>query len=377
MAKEKPLWRCCAFRLCLLSAALLFCLQLTLELRRSWSSRDRSEAQARRPSGSSPPGWANAPALPQLLPGVHPPPGVHLPPGHSRPPAASRRQVTYLRSSRRGEAELGCCPPGGSSHRKFRWHIDLQPWASPSQSLDEEAMRFLKYIGTTQISCNHLIPSGLKSDSGSTKKPWPICLDEKFSLAHQIHNKRCRLYSLGLGNEDTHFELRMASDGCEVHRFDPSIKSAHVQESQHLWFHRLSIDWRDPHPAIAVHKLQSTTKKLGTILNEFGHNKIDVLKADLESAEWKILENLILEGVLDQIGQLVFEIHLHWPGFEIGGNDSSVVRFWYSLLKELERKDFRLFYTYKDLSKPQLFLKKELFNASSCYILSWVNMRWK
>ncbi|XP_074043442.1 putative methyltransferase-like protein 24 isoform X2 [Macrotis lagotis] len=259
----------------------------------------------------------------------------------------------------------------------FRWHIDLQPWASPSQSLNEEAMRFLKYISTTQISCNHLVPSGLTSESGNTKKPWSICLDEKFNLAHQIQNKRCRLYSLGLSNEDTDFELSMAKDGCEVHRFDPSIKSAHVQESQRLWFHRLSIDWRDPHPAIAINKLHSNTKKLGTILNEFGHNKVDVLKADLESAEWKILENLILEDVLEQIGQLVFELHLHWPGFEIGGNDSSVVRFWYSLLKELELKDFRLFHTYKDLSKPQRFLKKELFNASSCYILSWVNMRWK
>ncbi|KAL8186368.1 UNVERIFIED_CONTAM: hypothetical protein K2H54_069339 [Gekko kuhli] len=36
----------------------------------------------------------------------------------------------------------------------------------------------------------------------------------------------------------------------------------------------------------------------------------------MESAEWKILENLILEDVVPQIGQLVFEIHVHWPGFE-------------------------------------------------------------
>lgn len=105
--------------------------------------------------------------------------------------------------------------------------------------------------------------------------------------------------------------------------------------------------------------------------------QIDVLKADLESAEWKVLENLILEDVLEQIGQLIFEIHLHWPGFEVSGSESSVVRFWYSLLKELEQKDFRLFHTYKDLSKPQLFLKKDIFNASSCYTLSWVNTRWK
>lgn len=104
--------------------------------------------------------------------------------------------------------------------------------------------------------------------------------------------------------------------------------------------------------------------------------QIDILKADMESAEWKILENLILEDTVEHIGQLVFDIHVHWPGFEVSGNDSTVVRYWYSLLKELERKDFRLFYTDKDSSKPQMFLKKEAFNASSCYRLSWVNTRW-
>ncbi|XP_071997893.1 probable methyltransferase-like protein 24 isoform X2 [Engystomops pustulosus] len=168
----------------------------------------------------------------------------------------------------------------------------------------------------------------------------------------------------------------MASEGCEVHRFDPSIPSAYIHEAERLWHHRLSVDWRDPNPAIAPHRLHSNTKKLKTILNEFGHWKIDVLKADMESAEWKILENLILEGIIEQIGQLVLEIHLHWPGFEVSGNDSSVVRFWYSLFKELEHKDFKLFYTYKDLSKPQMFLKKNILNASSCYTLSWVNTRW-
>ncbi|KAE8602707.1 hypothetical protein XENTR_v10014089 [Xenopus tropicalis] len=258
----------------------------------------------------------------------------------------------------------------------IRWHIDLQPWASSSHSLDSEAIRFLRYITTTQIICSHRIKNGQTDQSVDASKPWTVCLDEKFNLAHQIRNKQCRVYSLGLGEDDNNFEVNMASRGCEVHRFDPSIASTQIHEGERLWHHRLSIDWRDPKPAIATHKLHITTKKLGTILNEFGHWKIDVLKADMESAEWKILENLILEGVVEQIGQLIFEIHLHWPGFEVSGNDSSVVRYWYSLFKELERKDFKLFYTYKDLSKPQRFLKKEIYNASSCYILSWVNTRW-
>ena len=32
-----------------------------------------------------------------------------------------------------------------------RWQIDLQPWAGPARSLDEEALRFLRYISTIQV----------------------------------------------------------------------------------------------------------------------------------------------------------------------------------------------------------------------------------
>ncbi|XP_048348792.1 probable methyltransferase-like protein 24 isoform X2 [Sphaerodactylus townsendi] len=258
----------------------------------------------------------------------------------------------------------------------IRWHVDLQPWASPVPSLSNEALRLLNYISTTQMSCDHLNTQDLPETPDSLKRPWSVCLDDRLSLIHRMKSKQCRLYSLGLGDEDNQFELSMANSGCEVHRFDPGIRAAHIQEG-HLWYHRLSIDWRDPNPAIAAHKLHANTKRLGAILNDFGHYKIDVLKADMESAEWKILENLILEDVVLQIGQLVFEIHVHWPGFEVSGNDSTVVRYWYSLLKELELKEFRLFHTYKDLSKPQIFLKRAAFNASSCYTLSWVNTRWK
>lgn len=97
----------------------------------------------------------------------------------------------------------------------------------------------------------------------------------------------------------------------------------------------------------------------------------------MESAEWKILENLVLEGVLDSVGQLLLELHLHWAGFEVGGDDPAVVRYWFSLLKELERANFRLFHVHKDPAKPHLFLHKNILNASSAYTLSWVNTQWK
>uniref|UniRef100_A0A4X1V9V3 Methyltransferase like 24 n=1 Tax=Sus scrofa TaxID=9823 RepID=A0A4X1V9V3_PIG len=311
MAWQRPPRRGCgSLQRCLLGAALLLGLRLCAELRR---------ASLRPPASSAPPGRAPRPPRP------------HLPPAPGLQRGASWRQVTYVRSGRRAPPGGGgsgtpkpCCAPHGSPRRKGpRWHIDLQPWAGPARSLDEEALRFLRYISTIQIACDHMSTDSLATDSSPTKKPWSVCLDDRFGLAHQIHSKQCRLYSLGLGSDDTRFEVGMANDGCEVHRFDPSVKSAHVLENERLWYHRLSINWRDPHPAVAAQKPYSSTRKLRTILNEFGHHKIDILKADLESAEWKVLENLILEDVLEQIGQLIFEIHLHWPGFESMEQDSN------------------------------------------------------
>ncbi|XP_075453726.1 putative methyltransferase-like protein 24 isoform X2 [Ascaphus truei] len=286
-------WRGCALRLLALCLAVFLCTHLSAELRRrSWP-----------PAG--------------LLVKLQEPGGE----GYNKraEEVPSKRQVIYVRRSRGGSP--GSQDSSSAAHRRaskkpVRWHIELQPWASTSHSLTDEALRFLHYISTAQISCSHSVRNGLTDQSEATAKPWTVCLDDKFNLAHQIRNKQCRVYSLGLGGDDNLFEVNMANGGCEVHRFDPSTKSAHVHERERLWHHRLSIDWRDPNPAIATHNSHINTKKLGIILNEFGHWKIDILKADMESAEWKILENLILEGIVEQIGQLVIEIHLHWPGFE-------------------------------------------------------------
>ncbi|XP_029451131.1 methyltransferase-like protein 24 isoform X2 [Rhinatrema bivittatum] len=285
--------------------------------------------------------------------------GKHQPqPGEGSPSRRQQGEGAADSSPETGPGKCGERPAGQGRRKARRWRIRLQPWASPAPSLDEEASRFLQYITTAQILCRKMKANGLTGHSESTKKPWTLCLDNR------------------LGAHDNQFEVSMADGGCDVHRFDPSIKPIHVQKGQRLWYHRLSIDWRDPNPAISVQKLHSRVKKLGTILSEFGHWKVDVLKADMESAEWKILENMLLEDTIEQIGQLVLEIHLHWPGFEVRGNDSSVVRYWYSLLKELECRHFRLFHTYKDLSKPQKLLRKQILNASSCYTLSWVNSKW-
>ncbi|XP_069552631.1 probable methyltransferase-like protein 24 isoform X1 [Brachyistius frenatus] len=295
-----------------------------------------------------------------------------------------KRRISYVRTvkkdniaNKRNEVSEDpsppCCPPLHPHKKTPRWHIALEPWASESQSLEEEAKRFLSYITTPQVSCASL-PGEEAAQEGSTSD-WAVCLDPKYSLIHRIKSKHCRMYSFGLGVDDRSLERSLASSGCEVHCFDPSLKQPHLQQAE-MWLHRLSVDWRDPNPAIVAQRQYANTKKLATILNDFGHREVDVLKADMESAEWKILENLILEGVLDSVGQLLLEVHLHWAGFEVGGDDPSVVRYWFSLLKELEHANFHLFHVHSDPAKPHLFLHKNVLNASSAYTLSWVNTQW-
>ncbi|XP_010880422.2 methyltransferase-like protein 24 [Esox lucius] len=294
-----------------------------------------------------------------------------------------KRRVSYVRTLNKdsvggktggGDDQSTCCPPLRPDRKSLRWHIELEPWASDSHSLEEEARRFLHYITTPQVSCAPRSPED-PLVTGAQEGPWALCLDNRYSLAHRIQTKQCRVYSLGLGAEAKTLELSLARAGCEVHCFDPSLRQAHLQESD-MWLHRLSVDWRDPNPAIPAQRQRGNTKKLATILNDFGHRQVDVLKADVESAEWKILENLVLEGVLSSVGQLLLEVHLHWAGFEVGGDNPTVVRYWFSLLKELERAHFRLFHHHSDPAKPHLFLHRNVLNASSAYTLGWVNTQW-
>ncbi|XP_041815134.1 methyltransferase-like protein 24 [Chelmon rostratus] len=368
MGRER-LTRGLLLRLAVLLTAVCVCIHVYLET--AWRGAPAAPAPGRptKPSQS----WGRQSRTKQVSAGAE---------GQDR---SIKRRISYVRTLKkdgparkrdedREDPSPPCCPPPHPRRKTTRWHIDLEPWASDSHSLEDEAKRFLNYITTPQVSCASL--AGVEAAHQGAKGAWAACLDPDYSLAHRIQSKHCRVYSFGLGVDDRSLEHFLTSAGCEVHCFDPSLKQPHLQQDE-MWLHRLSVDWRDPNPAIVAQRQYANTKKLATILNDFGHRQVDVLKADMESAEWKILENLILEGVLDSVGQLLLEVHLHWAGFEVGGDDPSVVRYWFSLLKELERANLRLFHVHSDPAKPHLFLHKNVLNASSAYTLSWVNTEWK
>lgn len=83
----------------------------------------------------------------------------------------------------------------------------------------------------------------------------------------------CAVWVCRLGADDRSLEHSLARAGCEVHCFDPSLRQPHIQQAE-MWFHRLSVDWRDPSPAIVAQRQYTSTKKLATILNDFGHRQV-------------------------------------------------------------------------------------------------------
>ncbi|XP_006822373.1 putative methyltransferase-like protein 24 [Saccoglossus kowalevskii] len=254
----------------------------------------------------------------------------------------------------------------------------LQPWAESDKSIDAEADRFLTYITTIQMNCRNIIDIGYVIPSTTNSSwPWRVCYDSNHvGREYQSEDMSCLVYSFGTNPQDRTFDLELLDRGCEVHVFSPTTKTVGKSASnERMVFHKTSLDWRDtmmnPHVASSWR-----TRRLSGIMSDLGHTEIDILRANLESSEWKVLENIVAEGTSQRIQQLIIKIHLHWGGFEVTGSDADVVRFWYSVFKQLENSGFRLFSSVKDTRAQQKFLGHERYNASSVYTLSWLNTRW-
>ncbi len=142
------------------------------------------------------------------------------------------------------------------------------------------------------------------------------------------------VYSFGVG-EDATFDLALiARYGCRVHAFDPTPKSAawvaeNIREGRFI-FDPVALSDRDgdlrlylpldPTHVSASLAVGSRTggayfdapcQRLETIRRRLGHSRIDVLKMDIEGAEYLVLRDLLAEGRAVRPAQLLIEFH-HW-----------------------------------------------------------------
>ena len=181
----------------------------------------------------------------------------------------------------------------------------------------------LKQLGIEPVSCKTSALYG--GDHG-----WVV--DES------LLNKESVIYSVGVGsNIDFDLEL-INSFGATVHAFDPTPRSIEWVKNQqlpkHFIFHPFGLsaenghmDFFPPSKASSTHfspidrygdtnnVVRAPVKDIDTIASELNHKEVDLLKMDIEGAEYEVIEALPKNRVA--INQILIEFHHMYKGVPI------------------------------------------------------------
>jgi FkbM family methyltransferase len=164
-----------------------------------------------------------------------------------------------------------------------------------------------------------------KVSLGNEDARWCVCLEGL--------SERSVVYSVGVG-EDISFDLELIERyRLYVHAFDPTPRSISWVRSQILpdefVFHPYgvaSFDGTCPflpprNPAHVSHTLLARLSplaavelpvyRLTTIMKRLDNTGIDVLKMDIEGAEYEVLMDLLASGIRPR--QILVEFHHRWP----------------------------------------------------------------
>lgn len=138
------------------------------------------------------------------------------------------------------------------------------------------------------------------------------------------------VYSVGIG-EDISFDRAIIERfGCQVHGFDPTPKSIKWIEKQSLpqafHFHPYGISdssgmvefhlpLNENHVSgslvsqrnVGLETVAVPMKRLAEVAAELGHKHLDILKMDIEGAEYQVIDDLISSGL--SIRQILIEFH--------------------------------------------------------------------
>lgn len=143
------------------------------------------------------------------------------------------------------------------------------------------------------------------------------------------------VYSFGVG-EDASFDIEMITElGLKVHAFDPTPKSIEWVRRQafpaEFIMHEIGLagydgnaTFRPPEnpdyvshtmldrPATDARSIVVPVRRLATIMQDLGHAQVDILKMDIEGAEYEVLDDMALSTVRPR--QLLVEFHHRFPG---------------------------------------------------------------
>jgi FkbM family methyltransferase len=158
------------------------------------------------------------------------------------------------------------------------------------------------------------------------------------------------IYSFGVG-EDISFDLELINQyEVIIHAFDPTPRSIEWVRKQNppsnFILHEYGLANFDGHatflpPANPLHVSHSIldfrkqhhdrtditsmpVKKMHTIMTELNQSKVDILKMDIEGAEYQVIDDLISSGLLPT--QLLVEFHHRFPSIGIKKTNDAIVK---------------------------------------------------
>jgi FkbM family methyltransferase len=155
------------------------------------------------------------------------------------------------------------------------------------------------------------------------------------------------VYSLGVG-EDVSFDLALIDwCGVEVHAFDPTPRVRTWLETQSLrpsfHFHGLGIADFDgytefylprnhEHVSLSLLRARQQSRdavrlpvaRLGTAMRQLRHARIDLLKMDIEGAEYGVLEEIVHNAI--PVGQILVEFHHRFRSLGVSKTRSMLAR---------------------------------------------------
>lgn len=182
----------------------------------------------------------------------------------------------------------------------------------------------------------------------------------EWTICPELLEQRVVVYSMGIG-DNIDFELAVMDEwGAEVHAFDPTPPAAWVKNLGlpdrfhfHAWaaaaedgelmlYPRIKRDGStsdDMYTLVAGESgrhdgIKVPAKSISSIMATLGHDSVDIIKLDIEGAEYEVLEDLLSEKIRPR--HLLVEFHHRFPG--IGKSKTTAI------VRQLQLNGYRILF---------------------------------